>query len=82
VKDALGNTLEAGHLVLWNNMIAKVVSVESGGLSVVSKDRKGVTLPQLTLELKIQVQPGQPIPVIRVVDPASESLIESVMGAS
>lgn len=84
MKDALGNSLESGHLVLWNNLIAKVTEVAPGGLSVPAKGQGNYdkTLPTVTLEVKIQLQPGQPIPLIRVVDPASEKLIESALSVS
>ena len=81
MKDALGNKLEAGNLVLWNNMIAKVREVSDGGISIVDKSGgEGKAAPRIVLEIAIINPPANA--VIRVVDPASESLVESAMGSA
>jgi hypothetical protein len=76
MKDVLGNTLAAGQLVLWNNMLAKVTSVVS---SPIALDKKVSEEAVLTLEVKL-VNPPQGA-VVRVVDPASEAAVEKAMGA-
>lgn len=75
MKDALGNELAAGQLVLWNNLIAKVREVYDGRL-----ETKSGNAPRVTLE--ITLQNPQPQAFVRVVDPASDKLIQSAMGGA
>lgn len=79
VKDALGNTLLAGHLVLWNNLICKVREVHD--TSVLMARGKEVTqnVPRVVIELAVQLQPNEPSPFVRVVDPASDALVDSLV---
>jgi hypothetical protein len=77
MKDALGNKLSAGNLVLWNGLIAKVLDVNDGRLAVISKHGAETTVPFVTLELKLSNP--QPNALIRVVDPAAQSMLEQVM---
>lgn len=78
MKDLIGNKLEAGNLVLWNNFIAKVKEVHEG-LTVIEKGRSQSEPTYVVLELKLATQrPGEPAQVMRIVDPASEELLSSI----
>lgn len=79
MKDALGNSLEPGNLVLWNQLIAKVKEVHDGGLTVMRKGGGVESTPTIVLELKLQNPPAASI--IRVVDPNATKLLESIAEA-
>lgn len=77
MKDLLGNKLEAGQLVLWNQLVAKVKAVHEG-LTIVKKGDVPEEPTYIVLEVKVATQKHQPVPVIRVVDPASDALLDSL----
>jgi len=80
IKDALGNRLEPGHLVLWNNFVCKVKEVHDDALLMARGKEVAQNPPRVVIELAVQVPPNGPAPFVRVVDPASEKLLESVSG--
>lgn len=88
-KDVKGNTLEVGHFVtivprmdmLW---IAKVVEVSDGGMMLaIDKKNSGITPAKirLILDITLQANPQMPVfsPIVRIVTPEAEDLLNKVM---
>jgi hypothetical protein len=79
MKDVLGNKLEPGQLVLWNNMPVRIKEVDDGGISLIEKGGQRKSPAKLVFEFTI-FDP-QPASIIRVVDPEAERLISAAMEA-
>ena len=82
MKDGLGNTVEKGNLVWWHTkaLTARVTDIEEPSI-LTQKDEGRPTV--VTLELKIMVprnsdRTWQTSELLRVVDPASESLLDKL----
>lgn len=69
MKDALGNTLAVGQLVLWNNLPVRITKL------IEAKKPLG---PVVTFEFTIPLDPKA---VVRVVDPQSEQVLAEAMEA-
>jgi hypothetical protein len=83
MKDMLGNTLAEGQMALWERFIVKVKEIHDGALSIAQKNKDiQQTEAYVLVELKLAVDPNKPIPLIRVVDPESEKLLHSLVGAT
>jgi hypothetical protein len=91
-KDVKGNTLEVGHWVtivprmdlLW---IGKVVEVDDGGMSlVVSKGNQALTPAKvrIILDVTLNANPQMPLftPLVRIVMPESEKIVEKLLADS
>ena len=88
-KDVKGNTLEVGHYVtivprmdmLW---IGKIIEVSDGGMMIaIDKKNSGVTPAKvrLVLDIILNANPQMPIfsPLVRIVTPEAEDLLNKVM---
>jgi hypothetical protein len=91
VRDLLGNTLKVGDMAVLHNdpqkmglIVAKIIEVSSGGLSVaVDRNQKGQTPAKvrILIDMTLTGNPQMPIfPVLcKVANPNSEALIDKVM---
>lgn len=80
IKDALGNRLEVGHLVLWNNIVCKIREVHDGKVLRVNAASRTAepNHPHVVIELAVGISPNNPSPFIRIVDPASDAIVDSI----
>jgi hypothetical protein len=94
VRDVLGNELKVGDMAILHNdpskmglVVARIVEVSSGGISVaVDRNAKGMTPAKvrLVIDMTLTGNPQMPVfPVLcKVVNPASQALLDKVMEGS
>ena len=87
MRDMINNRIAENHLLFWTatGNLCKVTSITEGGLSISPGEltEPSVTI-EITLALSMKGAPHGAEPIlpgfIRVVDPASESVVARAMG--